>query len=234
MEYKIKLLEIIHNVNMEEENLITNLEYKKENFLGSYDNWTANDVVSHISEWRILSSKKLQAVKKSKYVSFHEEIDILNRQNYEIHKNETIEEVKLLSTKSYKLLENQIESFDNLELIGESKIDGFISPLWKYILIDGFSHTIIHIVFYYIKIQEFEKAFEILERNYTLLLELDNSKEMINNIFYLEDLLEELDEMINKDIILFNLRNFCRKNMENEIVSNAVLNNFMIVNDILY
>ncbi|MBU3073125.1 hypothetical protein [Clostridium estertheticum] len=49
MEYKIKLLEIIHNVNMEEENFIINLEYKKEEFLGSYDNWTSNDVVSHIN-----------------------------------------------------------------------------------------------------------------------------------------------------------------------------------------
>ncbi|MBU3174055.1 ClbS/DfsB family four-helix bundle protein [Clostridium estertheticum] len=234
MEYKIKLLEIIHNVNMEEENFIINLEYKKEEFLGSYDNWTSNDVVSHISEWRILSSEKLQAAKKSEYVSFHEEIDVLNRKNYETHKNETIEEVKIFSANSYKLLENQIESFDNSELIGESKIDGFKSPLWQYILIDSFSHPTIHIVFYYIKIQEFENAFKILEKNYKLLLELDNNKEMINNFFYLEDLLEELDEMINKDIILFNLREFCRRNMENEIVSNAVINNFMIVNDILY
>lgn len=33
---------------MEEENFKINLEYKKEGFLGSYDNWTSNDVVSHI------------------------------------------------------------------------------------------------------------------------------------------------------------------------------------------
>lgn len=63
MNYKTKLIEIINNVNMEEETFITNLKYKKEDFLGSYDNWTSNDVVSHISEWRILSSKKLKTVK---------------------------------------------------------------------------------------------------------------------------------------------------------------------------
>lgn len=232
MNYKRKLIELIDYVNIQEENFIIKLADKKESFLGSYDNWTFKDVVSHISEWRILASKKLESVKKIEYVSFHEELDVLNRQNYKRHKNQPIEEVKLLSIKSYKSLEKQIDSFDNSELIGESKIDGFKAALWKYILIDSFLHPTIHMVFYYIKIQEFEKAFKILENNYILLLEVDNSKEVVTDFFRLGELLEELEEMKNKDIILFNMRDFYEKNINNEIVSTVVLNHFRTINNI--
>ncbi|MBU3144701.1 ClbS/DfsB family four-helix bundle protein [Clostridium sp. CF012] len=232
MDYKRRLIENINYVNIQEENFIVSLADKKENFLESYDNWSFKDVVSHMSEWRVLSSKKLESVKNIEYVSFHEDLDILNRQNYKRHKNESIKDVKLLFTESYKALKKQIESFDNSELMGESKIDGFKSSLWQYILIDSFLHPTIHMVFYYIKIQEFEWAFKILENNYILLLQLDNSQETITNYFYLEELLNELDEMINKDILLFNLKEFYKKNMKNEIVSTVVLDHFMAINNI--
>lgn len=232
MDYKRKLIENIDYVNIQEQNFIIKFSDKKENFLDSYYNWTFKDVISHMSEWRILSSKKLESVKKTEYVSFHEDLDVLNRQNYKRHKNEPIEDVKLLSTKSYKALKKQIESFDNSELMGESKIDGFKSALWQYILIDSFLHPTVHMVFYYIKIQEFERAFKILENNYILLLQLDNSQETITNYFYLEELLNELDEMTNKDIILFNLKEFYKRNMNNEIVSTVVLDHFMTINNI--
>ncbi|MDF2505877.1 MAG: hypothetical protein K0R06_3372, partial [Clostridium sp.] len=88
MDYKRKLIELIDYVNIQEENFIIKLADKKENFLGSYDNWTFKDVVSHISQWRILASKKLESVKKIEYVSFHEDLDVLNRQNYKRHKNQ--------------------------------------------------------------------------------------------------------------------------------------------------
>ena len=94
MDYRSKLIEIIDYVTIQEENFIIKLDGKKEEFLDSYDNWTFKDVVSHMSEWRILSSEKLELVKKNEYVPFHEDIDVLNRQNYKKHKNEPIEYIK--------------------------------------------------------------------------------------------------------------------------------------------
>jgi len=69
----------------------------------------------------------------------------------------------------------------------------------------------------------------------TKLIEIINNVNMEEETFItsLKYKKEELDEMMNKGIILFNLRDFCRRNMENEIISNAVLDKFMIVNGIL-
>ena len=229
MDYKKKLIEIIDYVNIQEENFITKLEGKKEEFLGSYDNWTFKDVVSHMSEWRLVASTKLESVKKNEYVSFQEDLNVINIKNYKKHKNDPIEDVKLLSTKSYTALKKQIQSFDNSELMGQSKIEGFNATLWQYVIIDSFLHPIVHMVLYYIKIQDFEKAFRFLEGHYILLLELDNSQQMINDFFYCEDL---LDEMIDRNAILINLKAFQKTNINTEIISTVVLNHFMVVNNI--
>jgi hypothetical protein len=183
--YKKKLINIIDHVRIEEEEFINNLTDKNEAFLSNYNNWSFKDVVSHISEWRILSSQKLQSVKNSQYVLFHEELDAINRKNYEKHKNESIEQIKLLSKNSYSQLKDKVNLYDNLELIGESNIDGFKFTLLQYILIDALQHPTIHMVFHYIKIQRFEKAFKMLQNNYLLLLELNNSFEAIVDFFYL-------------------------------------------------
>lgn len=211
MDYKKKLIENIYYINAEEKNFIANFTKKKENFLACYNNCSFKDVISHISEWRILSSKKLEAVKSNKYTSFCENLDILNRKFYEKHTNQSIDKIKLLSKDSYNKLKNNIGLFDNSELIVKNKLSGFKGELWKYILIDSFMHPTIHMVFHYIKLQEFQMAFKFLEHNYILLLEIDNSEETINDFFYLGEVYEELNEMQNKDIIYLTLKNFTSK-----------------------
>jgi|GEM_PF-3944697 len=93
-------------------------------------------------------------------------------------------------------------------------------------------HPTIHMVFYYIKIQKFERAFKILQHNYILLLELDNSQEMITDFFCLGEVVEELDHMNNKDLILVNLKNFYERNKNEEIVSTLVIDHFMTINNL--
>jgi hypothetical protein len=65
----------------------------------------------------------------------------------------------------------------------------------------------VHMVFHYIKIQEFEKAFKVLQDSYLLLLELDNSRETIDNFLYLGQVCEELNQMAdmvgNIHLVLF-------------------------------
>ncbi|MDD3223957.1 MAG: ClbS/DfsB family four-helix bundle protein [Clostridium sp.] len=232
MDYKQKLIENIYYINAEEKNFITNFTKKEDNFLACYDNWSFKDVISHISEWRILSCKKLEAVKSNKYTSFCENLGVLNRKFYEEHKTQSIDKIKLLSKDSYNKLKNNIDLFSNSELISKNKLSGFKGQLWKYILIDSFMHPTIHMVFHYIKLQEFQMAFKLLEHNYILLLEIDNSEAIINDFFYLGEIYEELDEMQNKDSILFNLKEFHKQNIDNEIISNVVLKHFFTVNNI--
>lgn len=233
MDYKRKLIKNIDFINNQEQDLINRFSDEKEKFLWSYDNWTFKDVISHISEWRFLASEKLALVKKSESVPFHEDLDVLNKQFYEKHKNQTIEDIRLFSAKSCKDLKKQIESFDNWELLTKNKIDDYKSALWQYILMDSFVHPTAHMVFYCIKVQNFKRAFKIFEYNYILLLQLDNSKKITTNYFYIEGLLNELDGMVNKDTILLNLKEFQKRNMKSETVSSIVLDHFMTINNII-
>jgi hypothetical protein len=223
-----RLIQILNCINIEEENLLKIMTENKD-LIGDYENWTPKDIVAHISEWRFIASKKLKSIKRNHYVSFHENLDTINRTNYDKHKYDTIEDIKLFSKSSCEALKKGIEVFDNSELQEQGKLSGFNAPLWRYIIIDSFLHPVAHIIFYYLKIQDFSKAFKILESNYLLITELDNCEAIMQDYFYFGDLLENI---INNSILLDNLKGFYMSNKNNQVISDEILKRFMIVNNI--
>jgi hypothetical protein len=229
MHYRDKLIQVAEYVNAEEETLIGNSNEKQKNINSDYGDWNFKDTIAHISEWRLIASKKLEAIRRNDYVSFHEDLDSINRTNYKKHINDTIEYIKSFSKMSYETLIKRIEVFDNSELQKQGQLVGFNVPLWRYIIVDSFLHPIAHIVFYYLKIHDFIKAFKILERSYILISELDDSKEILQDCFCLEDLFESV---ISCSILKDRLKDFYIRNLNDQLVSSEILNHFMVVNSI--
>lgn len=224
-----KLIYAIQRIAAEESSFLLTLSNKHEAVFGSYNNWTYKDTIAHNSEWRYITTKKLQLIKNNECVQFREQLEMVNRNIYDKHSEDTDCNIKDLSERSNHSLIQSIERFSNLELQSEGKLMGFIGPLWKYINYYGAIHPIKHLVFYYLKTQSFMSAFQTLKEHSSILAGIDDSKDTMSK--YLE-FAYFFDGMVNKDEVFSNLKNFFISNATNHFIDDELLQQFITINNI--
>lgn len=128
---------------------------------GSNDNWNDNDVVGHITGWMNYSIDKLSCIKQvRKQSEEYAHVTSLNEINailYNKGRNkpkETIESGYIDAIGSYIKV---ISLFSNDEINYDTFDTGFKMDLWRYMLMDTVIHPIQHVLYQYLKKNEFRK-----------------------------------------------------------------------------
>ncbi len=230
MDYKEKLISLMDCISAQEKKFISDLKGQKPSFKRSYDNWGFMDVLSHCSCWRILAAEKLEKIAAGSVVDFHENLDSINRKFHDSTFTLPLEQIETLTEKSSLLLKDRLMRLDNVLLASKSRLKGFNNDLWCYVLVDGFVHPTVHMVFHYIKLQSFDTAFNLLQGNYLLLLEQSREPGIIAEYFSMGEIFEELDEMEDKEAILANLKTFIEKSTHQGTLTLSVTENFLKYN----
>jgi hypothetical protein len=188
--------------------------YKNENLLEtSFSDWNVRDVIAHINSWVKFSEDKLESIKRKR--SFedvnHVDIEKFNKTNYENNKDVSLEkavnETKIIMEKYKDIL----KIFDEKELLSKEFPTGFSFELWKYMVMDVYIHPITHILYHYIKRNDYNEFIKLIKDSEKYFMEYSNND---IKVYYLGDLFEnkhekekrfkELREIINdnKDEII--------------------------------
>jgi hypothetical protein len=164
--------------------------YKNENINGSdYSNWNVRDVIGHINSWIKFSEDKLESIKlnhKFEDISCHADIERLNKMNYEINKNKTLEDVVNESRMILERYKNILDLFNEDELLSNKFPTGFSWELWKYMVMDLAIHPLTHIMYQYIKMEDYNEVIKEIENNKKYVMEYseNNIKEYsFGNLF---------------------------------------------------
>jgi len=140
--------------------------YKNENiYEPNYDNWNARDTIGHINGWLKYSEDLVERIKLNKSIEnvSHNEIEIVNKNIYEQYKNKsfetTLNEFKLLLVKYNDIL----DLYNNDDLKSNNFPTGFSFEMWKYMVLDLGTHPIMHLLYYYLKNNDFNEFVNEIE-----------------------------------------------------------------------
>ncbi len=229
MDYRGKLIQLVEHVRGQEVQHLNGsvLSGPEMSASGDYDHWTLKDTLAHLSEWRLIAAEKLAALAAGETVSFHEDLDSVNRRNYAKHRHDSAAEVGRFVAASYDSFQKKVMAFNERDLLEQTGPLGFGAPLWRYILVDGFLHPTLHLALYHFEQADFGAAFRLLAENYQVLSELDDSPETARSYFDCEGL---LDEPMERPVFLRKLQEFRAANANRPVIREELLELFVAVN----
>jgi hypothetical protein len=192
--------------------------YKNENIIKtSFSNWNVRDVIGHINSWLKYSEDKLESIKLKKSFEYVDDVDIekFNRINYEKNKNESLDNIinesKILLEK-YKYI---LDLFDEKEMFSEKFPTGFTFALWKYMTMDLIIHPIMHILYYFLKMEDYNEFIKEIENSKIYFMEYS---ENVIGEYNFKDFFENIKD---KDRIFNGLKETI-KNKNNEFINEII------------
>jgi hypothetical protein len=132
----------------------------------SYEDWNKNDVVGHIVGWMNYSIDKLACIKLgTKQSDEYSQVTSLNEINtilYNKMKGKSEEEIESSYINSIGSYIKVISLFSNNDINLDTFETGFKMELWRYMLMDTVIHPIQHILYQYLKENEYGKIVSII------------------------------------------------------------------------
>jgi len=153
--------------------------YRNENiFDSSLSDWNVRDVIGHINGWIKYSE---DIVEKTKFkeplkVFTYNETEINNKRFYENNKDKTLKsilgEFKIILEK----YNNVLDLFNKDELLKCNFSTGTSCEMWEYMTWDLGIHPIRHILYHYLKNNDFNEFINEIENSKTYFLEYSENK----------------------------------------------------------
>ena len=153
--------------------------YRNENiFDSSFSDWNVRDVIGHINGWIKYSE---DIVEKTKFkeplkVFTYNETEINNKRFYENNKDKTLKsilgEFKIILEK----YNNVLDLFNKDELLKCNFSTGTSCEMWEYMTWDLGIHPIRHILYHYLKNNDFNEFINEIENSKTYFLEYSENK----------------------------------------------------------
>ena len=190
--------------------------YRTKNILeSSYSNWNVRDVIGHINGWLKYS---VDLVEKTKFkeplkVFSQNETEISNIGFYENNKDKTLENTLYEFKKLLERYNNLLILLDNKESLKCFFTEGFSCEIWEYMTWDLGIHPIRHILYHYLKNNDFNEF-----KN-----EIEDSKKYI--LIYSENRLDEynfnefFDNKMEKNETFEKMK---ENNTNNEFIRNII------------
>ena len=151
MERKTLLLDLLRQTHELEINFVDTLSDPERARIGALEDWSAKDVISHITARKDLAVDGLCAISEARSPIEVEDLDRENALWFKEYHDKPWEEVLGLAAQTLQRLTAQVASFDEQ---GLAKLERFFSwqrerPLWRLIVGSGCIHPIGHMVEFY-------------------------------------------------------------------------------------
>jgi hypothetical protein len=159
----------------------------------SFSNWNARDVIGHINTWVDFMNKKIESFKRDNLFKDIEKFEVAeyNKESFIKNKNKDIKTIIQESKKIYGIFKDSLDLFTEDELFSKRFETGFDAVLWRYISMDLITHPINHILYQYLKRQDYKEFIAEAEEVYKYCAEYSDDND---TIYYFKDLFENEEE----------------------------------------
>jgi len=146
MERKTLLLDLLKQAREMEMNFVGALSSQERARIGTLEDWSAKDVISHITARKALMADSLLAVSEARSLTGSEDLDHENAILFKEYHDKTWDEVLRLAADAFRTVVAQVKSFGEQELARCEKFFPWQGerPMWRLIVGSGYIHPIAH------------------------------------------------------------------------------------------
>jgi tetratricopeptide (TPR) repeat protein len=178
---KDKLVLVLAYGQAEVRGFITSLSDDQRTAVGSFEHWSAKDVIGHLTEWvaRLVNDLNLASQLPDaphQVPASYDHIDETNAEIYRQYQALSWEDVNSKLGQSFSQLNNHVQAATLDELADTRRIpwrEG--RPLWRMLVGTAVEHPILHLSYYHIAEGNLAEAIRLQETCVARLLELDDS-----------------------------------------------------------
>ena len=146
MERKTLLLDLLKQAHEMEMNFVDALSGQERARIGTLEDWSAKDVISHITARKALMADSLLALSEARSLAGSEDLDHENVILFKEYQDKTWDEVLRLAADAFQRVLAQVESLGELELARGGRFFPWQRerPMWRLIVGSGCIHPIAH------------------------------------------------------------------------------------------
>ncbi len=147
MEKKMLLLALLKQAHEMEMNFVDALSGQERARIGTLEDWSAKDIISHITARKALMADNLLAVSEARSPTGSENLDHENAILFKEYHDKTWDEVLKLAADAFQRVVTQVEVLGEQELVRGEKFFPWQGerPMWRLIVGSGYIHPIAHI-----------------------------------------------------------------------------------------
>jgi tetratricopeptide (TPR) repeat protein len=146
VERKPLLLDLLKQAREMETSFVDTLSDQERAQIGTLEDWSAKDVVSHITARKALAAEGLLAISEARSPTGSEDLDRENVVLFKEYLEKTWDEALRLAADAFQRVVAQVESFGEEELARWGRFFPWQGerPLWRLIVQSGYIHPIRH------------------------------------------------------------------------------------------
>ena len=176
MDKKNQLLDLLSKSDQSEVNFISDISDKERAAIGAAQEWAVKDEIIHIAAWKAIMSERFASARADKSHPGYDDWDAVNEEIFQHHRKDTWQEVLEFRERSYQQLVEQIQSFDEDDLVDEQRYEWLNGrSLWKRTIHVGYFHPHWHIALLYSKRGENGRGSRLMDQVTSILITLDES-----------------------------------------------------------
>ena len=146
MERKTLLLDLLRQSHEMEMDFVDTLSGEERARIGTLEDWSAKDVISHILAWKARMADNLLAVSEGRSPTEVKDLDHENAIIFEAHHDKTWDDVLRMAVGASQSLVAQVEALGQQELASRERLPWQRErPLWRLIVGNGYVHPIAHV-----------------------------------------------------------------------------------------
>ena len=146
MDRKTLLLDLLRQSHKMEMDFVDTLSGEERARIGTLEDWSAKDVISHILAWKARMADNLLAVSEGRSPTEVKDLDRENATIFEAYHDQTWDEVLRLAAGAFERVVAQVEALGEQELVSCERFPWQGErPLWRLIVGNGYIHPIAHV-----------------------------------------------------------------------------------------
>jgi tetratricopeptide (TPR) repeat protein len=151
VERKPLLLDLLKQAREMETNFVDTLSDQERARIGTLDDWSAKDIVSHITARKALAAEGLLAISEARSPTGSEDLDHENVILFKEYQDKTWDEVLRLAVNAFQRVVAQLERLGEQELARRERFFPWQGerPLWRLIVGSGCIHPFGHIALFH-------------------------------------------------------------------------------------
>ena len=176
MERKTVLLDLLGQAHQMEMDFVGALSGQQRARIGTLEDWSAKDVISHVAAWKARLADNLLAVSEARPPTGTGDLDGQNAIFFHEYRDRTWDEVLAMATGAFQRLVAQVEPLGEQELVScETFPWQGDRPLWRLIIGTGCLHPVGHVPEFYRNQGNREQAAKMLGVMSRSMVDLDDS-----------------------------------------------------------
>ncbi len=173
---KSRLIDLLRWTRGEQQALWQGLSEAERAAKGTYEKWSAKDLLAHIAAWNEVVAEGLELCRRGETPPRSEGLEEANRQIFEAHCQKTWDEVMAYEERTFERLAAAVEALPEEVLLDPQRFEWTGGrAIWKRVAFTGCFHALDHVSKFLVGRGERERATQLQERMAEKIAALDEA-----------------------------------------------------------